>query len=104
MAARPVLMTHYCSNLEPASLSATFYIPSFSSPTIFRMTGVGPTRNPLTRVEEHHGQERGTRTDKNITRRRGSGLELVVVVNLASDKLREAGDRVRIIIVTILVP
>ena len=66
------------------------------------MTGVGPTRNPLTRVEEHHGQERGTRTDKNITRRRGSGLELVV--NLASDKLREAGDRVRIIIVTILVP
>ena len=37
-----------------------------------------------------------------MTRRRGSGLELVV--NLASDKLREAGDRVRIIIVTILVP
>ena len=27
-----------------------------------------------------------------------------LVVNLASDKLREAGDRVRIIIVTILVP
>ena len=38
-----------------------------------------------------------------MTRRRGSGLELVVV-DLASDKLREAGDRVRIIIVTILVP
>ena len=37
-----------------------------------------------------------------MTRTRGSGLELVV--NLASDKLREAGDRVRIIIVTILVP
>ena len=52
VAARPLLMTHYRSNLEPASLSATFYIPSFSSPTIFRMTGVGPTRNPLTRAEE----------------------------------------------------
>ena len=50
--ARPLLMTHYRSNLEPASLSDTFYIPSFSSPTIFRMTGVGPTRNPLTRLEE----------------------------------------------------
>ena len=42
--------------------------------------------------------------DKNMTRRRGSGLALVVEVNLASDKLREAGDRGRIIIVTILVP
>ena len=50
--ARPLLMTHYRSNLEPASLSDTFYIPSFSSPTIFRMTGVGPTRNPLTRLED----------------------------------------------------
>ena len=39
-----------------------------------------------------------------MTRTRGSSLELVVEVNLASDKLREAGDRVRIIIVTILVP
>ena len=37
-----------------------------------------------------------------MTQRRGSGLELEV--NLASDKLREAGDRGRIIIVTILVP
>ena len=35
-----------------------------------------------------------------MTRTRGSSLELVVEVNLASDKLREAGDRVRIIIVT----